>query len=193
MTRHLWALGVTSLIVAAPARADIVINAPFVSVHVGQGGGVRVCTPWATVQAPRPVVVTTPYTPPIVVPTRSARPAAPAQVPAPVESAPASKIGDPIPVPIPKPGQTDFSVPVPLPEARAMSHREFADTFKPAAGTYEVVLMHPVTNKPVNVTFTLPPGTPSKVRVLPRRIAFDYGRQTVLILFQGDGTVRVSN
>jgi hypothetical protein len=98
-------------------------------------------------------------------------------------------------VPIPKPGQTDFFVPVPLPQpqAHAMSHREFADTFKPAPGSYEVVLTHPVTNKPVNVTFTLPAGTPSKVRVLPRRIAFDYGRQTVLILFQGDGTVRVSN
>src|SRR5579872_2461093 len=104
---------------ASSARAEIVVNVPFVSVRVG-GGGVFVRAPFVRVQAP-PVAV---Y---------------PAPGPTPVEVAPApQKIGEPIPVPLPKPGQTDFSVPVPLPAARVMTHREFADTFKPAPGTYDV-------------------------------------------------------
>jgi hypothetical protein len=75
-----------------------------------------------------------------------------------------------------------------------MTHREFADTFKPAPGTYDVVLLHPVTNKPVQVTFTLPPGVVYNVRTFPRQINFDYGhRRDVTIRFLADGRVRVTN
>jgi hypothetical protein len=110
---------------------------------------------------------------------------------------PPRRLGDPIPVPLPRPGQTDFSVPVPLPTpppARLLTHREFAETFKPAPGTYDVTLLHPVTNKPVQFTFTLPPGQSYRVLSLPRQIIFDYGgRRDVSIRFVPDGRVRVTN
>jgi hypothetical protein len=163
---------------AASARAEVIVNVPFVHVRVG-GGGVFVRAPFVTVETPR--IVVAPASGPTVLP--------------PVEVAPPpQKIGDPIPVPLPKPGQTDFSVPVPLPAPRVMTHREFADTFKPVPGTYDVVLLHPVTHKPVQVTFTLPPGTARAVRTFPRQINFDYGsRRDVTIRFMGDGRVRVTN
>jgi len=205
MTRQLWSLGLTSLAalagLAAPARAQIVVRAPFVRVQVGPGGGVNVWTPWANVQAPRPVVVSAVGAPTIVIPgTNRVMPSA--------ETAPPpARIGDPIPVPIPQPGQTDFSVPVPIPKpgqtdfsvpvpnpmGRALTHREFATVFKPSAGTHEVTLMHPATNRPVAVQFTLPEGQPQSVRTLPRRVTFDYGRTSVVILFLNDGSVRVTN
>jgi hypothetical protein len=164
------------------ARADLDIRVPFVAVHVGSGG-VWVQAPFVRVQAPRPVVIA---------------PAPGPGIAPPVEVAPQpQKIGDPIPVPLPKPGQTDFSVPVPLKspaEARALTHREFAETFKAAPGTYDVVLLHPVTHRPVAVTFTLPEGQPRRVRTFPRQINIDYvGRRDVTIRFMADGRVRVTN
>ena len=85
-------------------------------------------------------------------------------------------------------------MPVPLPGQRMITHREFAETFKPAPGTYDVVILHPVTHKPVQVTFTLPPGAARNVRSFLRQINFDYGgRRDVTIRFLGDGRVRVTN
>ena len=166
---------------ASSARAEVVVNVPFVSVRVG-GGGVFVRAPFVRVQTP-PVVVAPAPGPAVLPPSLEVAP-------------PPEKIGDPIPVPLPKPGQTDFSVPVPvpLPPARPLTHREFAETFKPAPGTYDVVLLHPVTNAPVKVTFTLPEGTARNVRTFPRQINFDYGsRRDVTIRFLADGRVRVTN
>jgi len=173
------------LALTASARAQLTIQVPFVTVQTGPGG-VYVRAPFVTVQVPRSVVVAPPQSP--------APP--PTPMPAPVDPAPVQRIGDPIPVPLPKPGQTDFSVPVPLPgqpAARPMTHREFAATFRPAPGTYDVVLLHPVTNQPVQVSFTLPPGE-ARVRTWPRQLNFDYGgRRDVSIRFLADGRVRVTN
>jgi hypothetical protein len=180
-------LGLTSLAalvaLTASARAQVTVQVPFVTVQTGPGG-VYVRAPFVTLQVPRSVVVS--------------------PAPAPVASAPVEvlpppqRIGDPIPVPLPKPGQTDFSVPVPVRDVpaatRPLTHREFAATFKPAPGTYDVVLLHPVTNRPVQVSFTLPPGQPRAVRTWPRQLNFDYGsRRDVGIRFLADGRVQVTN
>jgi hypothetical protein len=79
--------------------------------------------------------------------------------------------------------------PPPAP-VKAPTLAEFASAFKPMAGTHQVVILHPVTGEPVNVTFTLPPGEP-KVHVLRRDLIFDYGRQQVEIRCQLRGGVRV--
>jgi hypothetical protein len=78
-------------------------------------------------------------------------------------------------------------MPAPL---KALTLAEFASAFKPVAGTHQVLLLHPVTNEPVNVTFTLPAGEP-RVQVLRRDLIFDYGRHEVEIRFQLRGGVRV--
>lgn len=83
------------------------------------------------------------------------------------------------------------SLPSPRP-ARPFTHREFAGLFQPQPGNYEVVLTHPVTCCPVKVCFCLPPGCPKKVRVHPREIVFDYGRDEVEIRFIRTGQVRVA-
>lgn len=74
---------------------------------------------------------------------------------------------------------------------RPPTHAEFARQFQPAPGRYEVVLLHPCTNCPVQVCFTLPPGCPKRVRVERRELEFDYGRCEVEIRFYRNGTARV--
>jgi hypothetical protein len=68
---------------------------------------------------------------------------------------------------------------------------EFASAFRPQGGRHETVLLHPATGQPVKVGFTLPDGVPRKVRVFRYRLAFDYGRQTVALVFRRDGSVNV--
>lgn len=83
--------------------------------------------------------------------------------------------------------------PRPLPAlgvAPCPTHAEFAANFRPCAGRYEVLLLHPDTGRPVQVCFELPPGTP-KVRVERRELEFDYDRKEVEIRFLRNGTVRV--
>jgi hypothetical protein len=74
---------------------------------------------------------------------------------------------------------------------RALTLDEFARSFQPLPGRYEVVLVHPLTGCPVNVCFALPPGCPKKVRVHRRQLEFDYGRHDVVIHFERNGDVRV--
>jgi hypothetical protein len=50
-----------------------------------------------------------------------------------------------------------------------------------------VQLIHPLTGCPVDVCFTLPPGSPHRVRVQRRELEFDYGRQEVEIRFDRQG------
>lgn len=71
-----------------------------------------------------------------------------------------------------------------------MTVEEFARCFRPTPGTHHVCLIHPVTCRPVEVCFTLPPGCP-KVRVRHREVEFDYGRHEVEIEFRRNGTVHV--
>lgn len=76
--------------------------------------------------------------------------------------------------------------------ASAFTLRDFAKSFTPAPGDYEVILLHPTKCYPVKVCFTLPPGCP-KVHVTKRQLEFDYGKREVRIRFPilGDGA-RVS-
>jgi hypothetical protein len=72
-----------------------------------------------------------------------------------------------------------------------MTLAEFAAAFQPAPGNFEVQLIHPGTGQPVTVQFTLPRGTPRKVRVHRRELEFDYGREEVTIRFGILGRVKV--
>jgi hypothetical protein len=129
--------------------------------------------PFVTVRVgnPGPVIVNPPVTGPIV-------------------------IGQPIDVPpvvVQPPRVIVNEAPAPVVVAtRAPTLDEFAKSFKPQPGKYEVVIQHPVTCDPVKVCFTLPEGCPKKVHVRPREIDFDYGRTDVSIRFIRDGRVRVT-
>jgi hypothetical protein len=129
--------------------------------------------PFVTVRVgnPGPVIVNPPVTGPIV-------------------------IGQPIDVPpvvVQPPRIIVNEAPPPVVVAtRAPTLDEFAKTFKPQPGKYEVVIQHPVTCDPVKVCFTLPEGCPKKVHVRAREIDFDYGRTEVSIRFIRDGRVRVT-
>ena len=129
--------------------------------------------PFVTVRVgnPGPVIVNPPVTGPIV-------------------------IGQPIDVPpvvVQPPRIIVNEAPPPVVVAtRAPTLDEFAKTFKPQPGKYEVVIQHPVTCDPVKVCFTLPEGCPKKVHVRPREIDFDYGRTDVSIRFIRNGSVRVT-
>jgi hypothetical protein len=75
----------------------------------------------------------------------------------------------------------------------AVTLQDFAASFKPCPGTYEVCIVHPKTGEPVKVTFSLPEGSPSKVRMTRRELDFDYGKYRVAIRFRHDGSVSVSS
>jgi hypothetical protein len=78
------------------------------------------------------------------------------------------------PPPIP-PGE-NLAAPkdAPATPIHALTPEEFAKAFKPAPGNYEVWLLHPGSECPVKVCFTLPCGCP-KVEATCRQIVFDYG------------------
>jgi hypothetical protein len=158
----------TLLGVTAAAHAGVFVRAPFVRVYVGDGPGSVVVSPPFI----RPIIVDRPAPPPVI-------------------------IGRPVDVP-PVTTQERVIVQEQRPASivvavnRAPTLDEFAKTFKPAAGKYEVVIQHPVTCEPVTVCFTLPEGCPKKVRVNPRQIDFDYGKTDVTIRFVRDGRVRVT-
>ena len=99
-------------------------------------------------------------------------------------------------VPMP-PVQVDPpAVPVPQPApalVRPPTLEEFAASFHPAPGHYEVVLLNPETCCPVKVCFTLPCGCP-KVRVHEKSLVFHYGLlDNVAIRFHHDGSVTVKD
>ncbi|MGL4554968.1 MAG: hypothetical protein ACRC33_27695 [Gemmataceae bacterium] len=175
-------LGALALTTAAAAQAPVVVRAPGVYVEVG------------------PAVVVRAFGVEVIVPRRAARPvlpAAPPMVPAdPAGVPPVPKEEDlllpaPTPTPLPAPKAT----PVPAPEGvvRAVTPGEFvarAKPFKP--GAYEVVFVHPHTNRPVKVTFDLP-VPPRRVNVTRTRIDFRWGLFHGMTLnFDPDGTVRVT-
>jgi hypothetical protein len=78
------------------------------------------------------------------------------------------------------------------PAAPALTLKEFAASFRPAPGNYEVTLLHTRTGCPVTVCFTLPPGCPRKVKLHRHELEFDYGKHEVSIRFQLGGRVKVS-
>src|SRR5580700_8359868 len=74
------------------------------------------------------------------------------------------------PPPLVLPAPTPTLVPCPTPIAVC----DFARSFRPAPGTYEVLFVHPTKGCPVRVYFTLPPGCP-RVCCHNRDLTFDYG------------------
>jgi hypothetical protein len=86
---------------------------------------------------------------------------------------------------------------VPLPPTQGVALRaptleEFAASFHPAPGSYEVVVLHPVTCRPVKVCFTLPPDCVCKVKVHRKLLVFEYGHSDrVAVRFHHDGSVTV--
>ena len=167
----------------SPGRADVFVRVPFVRVYVGQPG-VNVRVPFFNLNVGNGIPVGMPI--PVQVP--------PPPVPVgPGQNVPVMPPVPPEPTPVVAPGQ----VVVPPPPAQAVVARpptlnEFAASFRPMPGAYEVVLLNPVTNHAVKVNFTLPPGSPT-IRVFPRRLEFDYGsrRQSVEIRFDRKDGVSV--
>jgi len=118
-------------------------------------------------------------------------PAPPIVVPGPAVQAPQVQPPGPI---VSVPGQLPPAVAPPgvlLPAAPVMTPQQFAQTFKPLPGRYEVTLIHPGSRRPVTVCFTLPDGCP-RVRTHHRDLIFDYGRQEVHVRFQVGGRVKVT-
>ena len=121
----------------------------------------------------------------IVVPSSSdvrVGPGGVAVVPAPVPVVPQQPTLPPAPVPFVPAPQPAVAVPV-LPQ-------DFAKTFKPAAGSYQVLFVHPRSGQPVTVSFVLPAGNP-RVYYMPGSLVFDYGRHDVEIRFRIGGGVAV--
>ena len=161
-----------TLIAAAPARADVFVLLPTGAIRVGPPAPARVLvqTPWVTVGVGARGTAVSRQAP--TLPPPDPAPAEPAFVP-----------GAPPPVPLP--------IPVEAPAIRAPTLNEFAATFKPAPGRFEVVLQHPMTGQPVKVSFTLPPGAPKRVKVHKRELEFEYRGKDVTIRFLRGGEVRV--
>jgi hypothetical protein len=92
------------------------------------------------------------------------------------------------------PPPTPLVLPAPPPTllAKPITLAEFACSFQPLPGTYEITFIHPIKKCPVCVTFTLPAdcGCP-KMRVGKCKIVFDYGTHEVDIRFKLFGKVAV--
>lgn len=89
----------------------------------------------------------------------------------------------------PSPAYVPAPTTVPVVPARYMTHREFAATFRPAPGNYEVMMIHPYTHCPVKVCFSLPPGCIKEVDADRNELRFDYGKWELEVHFKRDGRV----
>ena len=67
----------------------------------------------------------------------------------------------------------------------------FAREFRAGEGHHKILIVHPVTCRPVEVCFTLPCGKLRDLDVNRRSIRFDFGRHDVHIHFRNNGTVNV--
>jgi hypothetical protein len=91
------------------------------------------------------------------------------------------------PAPVPN-GSVDLAPPVPSQAAAIMTLQQFAASFKPRGGSFDVDLINPVTKQPTKVHFTLPEGTPKRVIVNAQEVEFRYGLlHFVRIEFDRDG------
>ncbi len=151
------------LALTSTVPAQVFIRVPFVTVQAGPGGA-YVRTPFVTVDAGGRMLP------------------------------PSTVIVQPAPLPAPSPiviapKQLETVPPPALVKVPTLA--EFATSFVARAGTHEVTVIHPVTGRPVTVSFTLPDGTPKKIDVKRREIDFDYGRSSVTIRFMAGGKVSV--
>ncbi|GEM_PF-2815985 len=179
-------LRLTSLAVimalAGPASAQVIVRVPFVRVQVGDGVHVR--APFVNLfvpSGPRVYVMPGAEAPPaLVAPQPEALPFAPKKTPAPKPQPPAQI-------------KPDDAPPAPAGLERVLTMDQFTKGFQPKAGNYEVTMLNPVSNQATTVRFTLPEGTPRRVRVSGNQIEFDYGpRQYVRIRFDRDGAEVIS-
>jgi len=172
------------LATAATASAQVFVRAPFVRVQVG-GPGVYVRAPFVNLFVPGgpPPVYVVPESvaaPPLFVPPQPAPRIEP--IPLPKATLPALKPLPPLEAP------PDQAPPKPATPERVLTIEQFAKSFQPKEGNYEVTLINPVTNQPATVRFTLPEGTPRRVNVSRNEIEFSYGlRRFVRIQFDRDG------
>jgi hypothetical protein len=180
-----WAAG------AAVSDAQVFVRAPFVRVQVGPGVSIR--APFFRFYSPPdgPVYV---YPPGFVPPPPFAFAPGPQVAPAVVNASPANSPPLPMPkVSPPAPAPVIESPPTALQGGQVMTLRQFATTFQPKAGAYEVDLINPVTKQPTKVRFTLPDGTPRRVQVRDDELEFRYGPlRFVRIEFDRDGAQVVS-
>ena len=168
----------TLLALTSLASAQVNVRAPFVRVDVGPGVAVRV--PFVNLWIPRSY----PYYPPpgsvLPPPTDQNPPASP--VAPPVELAPP-----------PKPIRQVDIPPPPQGTGPALTLEQFAKTFQPKPGAYDVEILNPQTNQPTRVRFTLPEGTPKNVQVRRDEIEFRYSLlRFVRIEFDKDGAKVIS-
>lgn len=132
---------------------------------------------------PRPPVVVVPARPPVIV--------VPPRLPVVVVPAPRPPI---VVVPVAPPVSL-YPPPVVVPAPvvpSAITLGEFSRYFTPAPGKHDVWVVHPVTQQPVQVCFTLPHGRLKDFEVDRRSIRFEFaGGREVEIEFRNNGTVRV--
>jgi hypothetical protein len=178
---------------AGLSRADFNYVGRYVGVRVGPNG-VEVRAPFVNVFVPKGMNCPAPVPMPRADPVENGPPVrGPEGVPL--------KIAPPVPpIPLPEREPEDklvkqsVEVPSIKQSAEVPSIYEFAASFKPTAGTHDVTVIHPYTNRPVKLSFSLPEGSP-KVQVkgaLRRCIDFEYGKSHREIWFYRDGRVKLN-
>ncbi len=182
---------------ASSASAQVFVRAPFVRVETGGPGGTYVRAPFVNLyipQGPPPIYVGPPPAymipgPPPPFPFAPVQPPVQQQsksAPQPLPQGPADpKNAEP-------PLNPDFAPPVPAKVPSAPTLEEFAKSFKPKAGNYEVTITNPLTKQPEAVKFSLP-GEPQRVRTTRDSVEFVYGpRRFVRIEFDRDGPIVIT-
>ncbi|MBI1831141.1 MAG: hypothetical protein HYR84_06800 [Planctomycetes bacterium] len=149
--------------VVSVSQAQVFVRAPFVRVYVGDGVAVR--APFVNIFIPPAPRVF--YPPPPVVIVEAPKPMPPVNNP--------------------------NTPPAPVQPVQVPTLDGFAKSFQAKAGSYEVLILNPVTRQPTPVRFMLPEGTPRRVLVTRDSIEFIYSlRQWVRIEFDRDGVVVTS-
>lgn len=197
MTGRILITAAAVLAAAGNVSAQTVIRAPFVRVETGGPGGTYVRAPFVNIWSPPgpppifigpPVVVPPPPlgVQPFPVEPHTAQLPPPRVVPQPLPPGPAIPNGEP-------PLNPDLAPPAAVDAAKAPSLQDFARTFKPKGGNYEVAIANPITGRAETVRFSLPEGEPRNVRTNRHSIEFVYGpRQFVRIEFDRDGPMVTS-
>jgi hypothetical protein len=192
MKRHLALVAVAlvaALAMASAAEAQVFVRAPFVRVQVG--GGVFVRAPFVNLWVPPgPAYYAGPgvYVGPPVYVAPTPRVVESFEPPQPQPLPPQQPVPQQQPVP-----NNDNGPPQPARAVKVPTLEQFASSFQPKGGNYEVSIVNPVTNQPTPVRFSLPDGNPRRVHVRRNEIEFDYGiRHFVRIEFDNEGAMVTS-
>jgi outer membrane biosynthesis protein TonB len=195
---------VLGLGLASTAEAQVFVRAPFVRVQVG--GGVWVRAPFVNLWVPpgpgyygpryyAPPVMFAPPAPTVVQspPPQTIEPQQQQPIPQPQTTPQQQPVPQPQPVPQQPLPNNDATPPQPSKAVAVPTLEQFAGTFQPKGGNYEVTIMSPVTNQATPVRFSLPEGNPRRVHVRRNEIEFDYGiRHFVRIEFDNEGAMVTS-